>query len=218
MSYTASAKSAVITNLDASPIVRATAGQGAPVRLVTQMATITPGATDGTTVCYQMVRVPSNAIIRRVAVILDSAATTFTGSVGVVWSTQPSDGSDQNASVGTTPTIISQSFFAYQMAMATFAYVPGTDPANVVGLSAPVDITFANSGGNSVTDGYYKPSFSNKPFWQAMALSGAATTGGAFAWTKDPGGYFDITHFVTTTNSGAAVPYTMLVDFTGEAG
>ena len=216
-------KSNIITNLDASPVVRGGAvSNWGPGRLVRKMGMIVPGITDATTVVYRMVRVPSNACIQRVAVGFDNIAggaiTTFTGNVGVYFSDSTSDGTSVG-NVGST-TAISDSFFAYELAMATFFYVVGTDPSNTIGLFAPVDITFQNSSGNSVTDGYYLPSLSYLPLWKAMntgSNTGAAgvTTGGASTMTSDPGGYFDICFHATTTTSISTKgsPFNMFVDY-----
>jgi len=224
MAYTVNGgKSSIITNLDATPPVRATAGQGADTRLMMKEGTITPGASAATTNYFPIIRVPTYAIIKRLEVVLDAAATTLTGSLGLIFS-DANDGTSANYQSSTnTPSIVSQSFFAYQLAMATFCYVVGTDPSNTIGISAPVDVTFANSGGNSVTDGYYVPSSSTLPLWQALSTGpGKATSGtspSAFvSCATDPGGFFDVTLFITTTGSAANVKTTCRVWYTEGAG
>jgi len=59
-------KSAPITNLDATPFIQNNAGVGAPGSLISASATIIPIAADEVTSVYQMVRVPSNAILKHV--------------------------------------------------------------------------------------------------------------------------------------------------------
>lgn len=225
--------SSVLTNLDATPLVRASAGQGSPGYLKRVQATITPTASQATSVLNRIVRVPSNVIVSRLAVALDSAATTLTGNVGVWYSDSTSDGTSV-VNQGNL-TAISSAFFVYQLAMATFCYVPGTDPSNTIGIAAPVDITFANSGG-ALTDGQYIPSQSNQPLWKAIANSLAlqttpvgaftssaqavnfntASAGGVvFVRSTDPGGFFDICLQLTTTGSAANVPVTFFLDVDG---
>ena len=226
---TSAVKSNVITNLDALPIVRASGG-GAMTRLQRMQATITPAASQATSVLSRLVRIPSNAIVSRVALILDSAATTLTGSVGL-WYSDANDGTS-NVNQGNL-TAISSAFFASALAMATFSYNPGTDPANTVGLAAPVDITFAASS-LAFTDGNYVPSQSGVPIWQAVAnllalqttpvgafvsssqaahFQTASAGGSVYVRSDDPGGFFDICLQLTSTGSAANVALTTYVDF-----
>ena len=116
--------------------------------------------------------------------------------------------------------VVSFSFFALNFSVTTAL------PLNGVG-----DITFMNglAGGNSVTDGFYVPSASNKPLWQALTAGGigglgkatagaaSATVGNAFtSCQSDPGGFFDVclasnTVGVNTSavNVGLRVTYTL---------
>lgn len=222
----------IITNLDATPIVRARAGRGAPGRLLRQSATITPTASQAVSVLNRMCRVPSNAVINRVSILLDAAATTLTGNVGVWYSDDVDDGTS-GINAGNL-TAISCAFFCYQLAMATFGALPGTNPSNTVGLGGgPIEVTFANSTG-AMTDGQYLPSNSRLPLWQAVANNlalqttpvgafcsssqqphfGTASAGGSvYVRSDDPGGYFDICLQLTTTGSAANVAVTMFVDY-----
>lgn len=59
-------KSASITNLDATPIVENTAGNGAPFRRKDNDGFVTPAPADGAGTKYLMVRVPSHAVIKAV--------------------------------------------------------------------------------------------------------------------------------------------------------
>jgi hypothetical protein len=91
--------------------------------------------------------------------------------------------------------VVSFSFFALNYGVTTSV------PAGGV-----VDVTFLNgvAGGNSVTDGFYVPSASNQPIWQALSAGGigglgkatgatSSTVGNAFTTCQtDPGGFFDI--------------------------
>lgn len=224
---TSSVKSNIITNLDATPPVRWGLNGGG--RLVRLVSTIKPSASQATSVLSRLVRIPSNCLVHKVAIILDAAATTLTGDVGL-WYSDAYDGT-ASLNVGNL-TAISSAFFAYELAMATFAYVPGTDPANVVGLSSPVDITFS-AATLALTDGNYVPSLMSVPIWQAVATQLAAITtpvgaftntsqaphfmtasagGSVYVRSDDPGGFFDIGLQLTSAGSAANVNVTTLVD------
>ncbi len=222
-------KSGVITNLDATPIVRSSFAVSAG-GLIRYVGTVTPAASQATTDLIRIVRIPSNLCVQRVAVILDTAVTTLTGNVGLWYSDSTTDGT--NIGNAGNLTAISSAFFASVLPMATFSYVVGTDPANVIGLSAPVDITFAASS-LAFTDANYVPSQMGNPIWLAVAnlLALQTTPVGAFTQTSqqahfntasagasvyvrsdDPGGFFDICFQETTTGSSANKAFTMIVD------
>lgn len=209
----------VITGFDAQPIVRPTAGQGGPAELKTCMATVTAVQGDTSSFAYRMVRLPTNAIVRSVRVGLDSqgTVTTFAGSIGLYFSDMPQPGSDgtNQLNIGV---IFSASFFAFQ-------YTPV-----VVTSGGLVDVTYQNATGNSATDGWYVPSASNQPLWQADAQGGYQTTknfagfGAAssatapgFHMASDPGGFFDIVWANTSTVNSASLQLTMEVTWSGEA-
>lgn len=86
-------KSTPVTRLDATPPVRTTSGRGAAGVLIHTDGTVTgtTAVTSGST--YQMVRVPSNAIVKEIWAFLDTAVTTFTADIGVYYSS----GIDVNA-------------------------------------------------------------------------------------------------------------------------
>ncbi len=226
---TTAVKSNVITNLSAGNVVRSSAGAGGPGRINRMVATITPGASQATSGLLRMVRIPSNAIVQKVAVIFDALPGTTIFDCGLWYS--------DNANDGTSPinagnlTAISSAFFASVLTATTYTYVPGTDPAGV-GVSAPVDITFAACT-LAFTDANYVPSQSVYPIWQAVAnlLALQTTPVGAFTKTSqqahfntasaggsvyvrsdDPGGFFDIGIQYTTTGVTANQPLTMFVD------
>lgn len=227
---TSATNSNIITHLDATPPTRDTYGGGGAGRLTRLVSTITPTASQATSVLNRLVRIPSNCCVHRVAVILDAAGTTITGNVGLWYSDSTTDGTSP-VNQGNL-TAISSAFFAYQLAMATFTYLPGTDPANVVGLSAPVDITFA-AATLALTDANYVPSQMGNPIWQAVAnllalqttpvgaftsssqaahFNTASAGGSVYVRSDDPGGFFDICLQLTTTGSSANQKLTTIVD------
>lgn len=227
---TTATSSGVITNLNASPPVRQTFGSGGAGRLTRLIGQITPTASQATSVLNRLVRIPSNCYLHKVAIILDAAATTLTGNIGLWYSDSTTDGTSTGNAGNLTA--ISSAFFAYQLPMATFTYLVGTDPANVVGLSAPVDVTFA-AATLALTDANYVPSQMGNPIWQAVAnllalqttpvgaftssaqaahFNTASAGGSVYVRSDDPGGFFDIGLQLTTTGSGANVKLTCLVD------
>ncbi len=95
-------KSLAITNADATPVVFSTGGIGAPARLMSISGKVT--ATTATTVgsTYQMVRVPSNIIPKRLFIKLDATVTEFDADIGWYYSTEPSGGHTTLTAVNTT--------------------------------------------------------------------------------------------------------------------
>jgi hypothetical protein len=231
-SPTTATNSGFVGNLDATPLpIRNNFGASGG-RLVRFVGTITPTPSQAVSVLNRLVRIPSNLIVHRVAVILNSPATTLTGNIGLWYSDNPNDGTAL-ANVGNL-TPISSAFFASALPLATYAYVPGTDPAATVGLPAPVDITFAASS-LAFTDANYVPSQMVNPIWQAVSnlLALQTTPVGAFCLptngpqahfntpsaggvvyvqSDDPGGFFDIGLQLTTAGSAANQKVTCIVD------
>lgn len=211
MAYTvipASGTSPAIVSLGATPPVRTTAGQGAASSPIIISGFGLAPINMPTTNFLPLLRVPSNAIIKKLELMCDAApSTSLTGSVGIVFSSVLDGTSPPNLSVyngsSSVPAIVSQSFFLYQTAIQSY-------------VGAWKDITFGNATGNSVTDGFYVMSASNQPLWQALTAGGngglgKASSGSApSAFTScvtDPYGFFDICWFETTTgvNTGAVM-------------
>jgi hypothetical protein len=219
MAYTvipASGASTAIVNLDATPAVRATAGQGGITRVFTIEGSALAPINMPTTNFLPLVRIPSNAIIKEVLLGLDVApSTSLTGSLGLTFS-PALDGTDVSLQsvyngASSLPAIVSQSCFLYATAITTYT-------------AGFTDVTFKNAAGNSVTDGFYVPSAINKPIWQALGFGGAGTLGiatsgaspGAFTTCQtDPKAYFDVCFFSTTTGiNTSAVWLTCRVKYT----
>ena len=235
-------KSVQLTVLDQSVFTatnRLTAGYGGQGRAIQMRGTVTTAsATDATTVFYRMVRVPTNAVINKVSMYLSPIAgatalptiTTLTLNVGMWASDAPAPGDGTSAwMLNYTTAAISDSFFAYHY--DAHAGVAGT----------AYDLTFQNTDGNSVTDGYYTPDASVYPLWDAVenggvgrvAVAGYAektqgngySSGSTAPWTSpansgtilpaagDPGGFVDIGFRNSSTMSAStAVQITMVVD------
>lgn len=218
MAYTivpANGTSSQIVNLDglgtpAGVPVRATAGQaGGAQRCLEIIGYALAPINMPTTDFLPLVRIPTNCVVHSVSLALDATpSTSLTGSLGLTFSDSynalgmggdgtPAAYASTYALTGAAPSIVSQSFFLYQTAIQTYT-------------AAWKDVTFANfANSGSVTDGFYIPSAAGKPLWQALTTgAGAATSGaspGAFTTCQvDPGGFFDIVWFETTTGVNTA--------------
>lgn len=213
MTYTvvpASGEDSAIVNLSATPPVRATAGQHGLTVAYEQTGSAVIPVNFPTTNFLPMVRIPMNAIVHQVLIATDTfPSTSLEFDVGLVWSNGSYQGLTDGtqaaylstyALTGATCNIISQSAFAYNYTYST------TTPA----LGLWQDITFQNALGNSATDGFYVPSASVKPIWQALGAGGTGGLGKASANTSGaynafvtcqtyPFGFADITLFSTVT-------------------
>src|ERR1041385_5263052 len=87
-------KSAAITNLDATPVVRGTAGREGGSSRVFEVIGIVGPTTDGDTTggILRAVRVPSNAIIRSIMYAQVGATTTASFDCGLYYSDSVNDG------------------------------------------------------------------------------------------------------------------------------
>ena len=161
-------KSTQITNLDANPVTQggATAGEGGNGALICAEGygvTATTAVTNGST--YQMCRVPTTAKIKQIWLCLDAAVTTFTGKIGLTYSTSDHDGTKQSnvaavVSGSVAPTAVSgaDTLFASSYAMAA--------------ITTMTEVS--NQSGN------YTTAKRVKRLWDAAGLS------------SDPSGFFDI--------------------------
>ena len=206
-----------ITALNATPSVRKSAGQGGIYSpIVVEGSVVLPVNFPVTNFC-PVVRIPTNAIVKQVYLMLDAfPSTTLDLTVGLTMSNGGSGaavgGSPASGFSDGTPAanlsqysttaqtsaisqVVSFSFFALDVAVTT-----------TVPLLCQSDITFHNgsAGGNSATDGFYVPSAAQQPIWQALSVGGigglgkatgatSTTVGNAFTTCQsDPGGFFDI--------------------------
>lgn len=140
-------KSSGITNLDASPIVRDTSGEGAAgiLRQTNDFAVLSAAASVTST--YRIVRVPSNAKVKSVS--LESEAQ-GAGKVNV--SVYYSDGTADGTALANSGVIVpttGDSFFASDVDLA----------------AAVASTNVTNESGN------YPLSKRNQPLWQALGLT-----------------------------------------------
>ncbi len=207
-------KSTQVTNLDASPIVRDTAGQGAPGRLVTVTGNFSIPAALATTAGIRMVRIPSNAVVKSVKFGFELAgsltATTLIGCVGLVFSDTTNDG-----------TSLVNTLNAKQFSCGCFAATTSAGfDLHTVAADIMLDITYkAQVGVSTFTDGIYTMSASNMPIWLALTQGGPApqtqgawagygatslSTSPSYQLSQDPGVFFDVFFQPTTTTNLSA--------------
>lgn len=147
MSQTSHLKSTSITNLDATPVVQNTSGQGAPgaLKSVSDTSATVSGDLAGST--YIMVRVPTNAKMKHL--YFEAAAMTAGKlNLSVYYSDSTSDGTapaNQGVIVPTT----GDQFFASDI-----------DCASAVSITDVIN----ESGNNPVAN-------RNKPLWDALGLT-----------------------------------------------
>jgi hypothetical protein len=154
MSQTSHLKSTQITNLDATPMVPNTTGEGAPGYLRSVNASISSVSLDLTGSTYQLVRVISNAKIK--AVYFEAAAMSQGDmDLSVYYSDSTIDGTSA-ANQGLVVPSTGAEFFASD-----------------IDCSSAVAITDkTNESGN------YPANLRNQPLWQALGLT--ADPGGFF--------------------------------------
>lgn len=138
-------KSTPITNLDASPAVANTAGEGAPTSLKVVDAFLTGVASSSINATYQFVRVPSNCKVKNI-VFESEAQAAGAMDIGVYYAT---DGEGGQATALLAAAAISQAFFASAVAITSAV--------------TPTDVT--NESGTYTLDKR------SQPLWQAVGLS-----------------------------------------------
>jgi len=166
-------KSLAITNLDATPVVANTIGEGAPgyEKVLTDFTT--PVSADDTTSTYRMCRFPSNAKVKDLK-IYSAIATAGSADIDVAFSDSTTDGTQQALAGGIVQLagpVDNKLFGAAKSLVATVAAGP----------------IIANA-----FQGTFTPAMQNIPMWQNLVTLGATQ------FTSDPGGYFDILVKITT--------------------
>lgn len=174
-------KSTSITNLDAAPPLYPTAGVGGSVRIreLDDYVSVATGATTSDT--YQVVRVPTHAILKSLMFMSTAfAGTTWDVNITLYYSDNgPFDGSNPSNSGA----VDGATFFASGYAVGTAA------------MYVPVELLY---GGASGTAGTFAAGNEQQPLWQAAGL------------TSDPGGYFDIV-VIPSTVSGTVTAGKMMI-------
>lgn len=142
---TSALKSGPITNLDATPVVPNTAGEGASNYSRSIYGFVTAVAADAAGSTYQLVRVPSNAKAQSLQ-FESQAQGAGAVQLGLYYSTSKVDGTSPSLQ----GTVIDAKFFADQFSIAA-AVLPG-------------EKIFFTGGSNT-------PDKRNQPLWQAAGLT-----------------------------------------------
>lgn len=179
-------KSAVVTNLDATPQVRDTAGEGQGGRVVTKEAYYTPTASAGIDSTAQLFRLPSNARVKELEVLIATAQdTTGMFDFGVYYATDGSNASSKSSLLAADA--IDQDVFSITAldagGNAAYAkWVPGGG-FRITGSTPAID-------DNSV----WTEALANSPLWAVAGL------------TEDPKGNLDIVATVTEAPGASTTP------------
>jgi len=169
-------KSASITNLDASPVVANTIGEGAPGPEIVINDSVVTVSGDDTTSTYRLCRFPTNAKVKDLK-IFSAIATAGSADIDIAFSDSTTDGTPQslaslaNPVVQLTGPVDNKLFGAAQSLVATVAAGPIIPNA---------------------FKGTFTPAMQNIPMWQNLVTLGATQ------FTADPGGFFDIYVKITT--------------------
>lgn len=193
-------KSQSITNLDSTPFVPNSAGQGAAGRTVTIddacAATAVGVGTLAST--YKLVRVPTGAILKSVVVATDVPLDTGTHALvfdlNLIFSDSTIDGT-QSALQGLIPTTANTG--------ATTTIATYSAPNKIFGTVNNVSASLALAPTEVVLNGsrtnYPLVALTQQPLWQTFGFVDGRGN------PADPGGYFDLMAYVSTiAGTGAA--------------
>jgi len=175
MTQTSLLDSPSITNLDTIPPFTPTSGQGGNglVRVVNDW--VTALSADSTSSVYKLVRIPTQAIVKKVR-MWSAVASAGAADINVCFSDSTVDGTTQSNQ----------------------GLIPQVNSANNKLFGSAVALTSVSAEGEEITfSNTYTQALKNLPLWQALAvLQNAAVAGSGY--TDDPGGFFDIQLNVTT--------------------
>src|SRR5262245_34660586 len=182
-------KSASIINADASPIVANTTGEGGegPLRAANDSVTAVVGDSIGSV--YRMVRIPTNAKVKRVLVTYLTASTAGATDISVAFSDSLTDGTQAVFSALANPVV----------------QVPG--PADNKLFASALTLTAVLKNSDQTFGNTFTTVHQNLPLWQVLVNLGATQ------FTTDPGGFFDIVFKLTTALTVAAGLAGIEVDF-----
>lgn len=167
-------KSLSITNLDASPIIANTIGEGAPGPMRQVSDFVTTVSSDDTTSTYRLCRFPTTAKVKTVK-LYSAIASAGSGDVDVAFSDSTTDGTQQSLNALANPV------------------VQVTGPADNKLFGAAQSLVLASVSVDFTFKGTYTPAMQNIPMWNNLVGLGATQ------FTADPGGYFDLYVKITTT-------------------
>jgi hypothetical protein len=159
-----------IQNLDASPVIANTIGEGAPGMLRQVSDFVQPVSGDDTTSTYRLCRFPTTAKIKSVK-IYSTIASAGSGDIDIAFSDSTTDGTQQSLAGG---------------------IVQITGPADNKLFGAAQSLVLAGVNTDFTFKGTFTPAMQNMPIWKALVGLGATQ------FSSDPGGFFDIFVKITT--------------------
>ena len=197
-------KSTSLTNLDATPLLLSTAGQGSVGRFITvdDYCTATAAGLQSSGSYYKLIRLPSFALVKSVLVAADSGPNlngALALDLNLIFSDSTDDGTPTflqgliptSANTGGTTTISSYSspnkiYGTWKPAASANAIAPTEEVLN--GLSSAYAFTLG---------------FMNEPLYQLFGFTDGRGE------PSDPGGFFDLMAYVATgaTTGGACNIY-----------
>jgi hypothetical protein len=159
-----------IQNLDASPVIANTIGEGAPGMLRAVGDSVAPVSGDDTTSTYRLCRFPTTAKIKSLK-IYSTIAGAGSGDIDIAFSDSTNDGTQQSLAGG---------------------IVQITGPADNKLFGGAQSLVLAGVNTDFTFKGSFTPAMQNMPIWKALVSLGATQ------FTSDPGGFFDIFVKITT--------------------
>lgn len=172
-------KSPSIVNLDASPVVANTVGEGAPglLRMINDSVLTTAGVV--TPSSYRLCRIPTDAKIKHVFWRSLNAPGAGAVDIDIAFSDSTSDGTQQSFATLANPV------------------VQVTGPADNKLFGAATTVPTTGTIAEVTYAGTFVAAHRNLPLWQVLVNLGATQ------FTADPGGYFDLFFNVTTAITNA---------------
>ena len=191
-------KSQSITNLDATPYVYNSAGQGAPARLmsVDDLMAITTNGLASTGSTYRVIRFPTGAIPKALTVYtdapLDSHSTPgLVMDLNIAFSDSTIDGT-QSALQGRIPTNLNTGGTTNITSYSTPNIIFGQFTPATTGSVAVTELIF-----NGIGASYSALNLTQQPLWQTFGFVDGR------GLPADPGGYFDLLLYISTAASTA---------------
>jgi len=187
-------KSTAITNLDATPYIPNSAGQGASGRLksIDGFCAATATGLQSAGSVYKLCRIPTGAIIKSVNIATDkapdvTASNVLSLDVGLVFSDSTIDGTQAalqaliptTANTGGTVTLAT-----YTAANKIFGNI---NPASATLALLPTDLVF-----NGIGSTYNFLGITQQPIWQTFGFTDGRGS------PADPNGFFDLYVYVKT--------------------
>lgn len=200
-------KTTTITNLDATPQLYATAGEGAPGGRKCLTDSLAPSSAVAQWSTYRLARFPTNAKVKRVWTYLSgidtNATATATFDFNVAFSDDANDGT-QVALQATIPSnkhdgtslafVLNTGYSASYANSGTGNKLFGNVAGSNAGATQHTEITFKNT---TAAQGYF-PAQRDDNLWNYLGFVNAQGT------AADPGGFFDIFVVVAAAVATAA--------------